>query len=138
MEMALWFVAGYAVRGILSTLFHMGAGVRIMKVVEIQALTLLSRAQDLYYESQSLLDLAAEGTGDSETLQKIKVTKNMLTIQHHDWQNKTVETMHSSLESHKGWVKWRTWKEAMEYLAVVKKDERLMRLLTVRDKKEKK
>jgi hypothetical protein len=135
MEMVLWFIAGFAVRGIFSMLFRVGMGVRIMKVAEIRALELLVTAEEHYYQSLMMLDIAAEATGKE---QEMKVTKNIITVRHQDWRNKSVEIMHGGLESHKNFVKWRTWKEAMEYLTEVKTDERFMRLLTVGGKKGKK
>ena len=109
MEMALWFVAGYAVHALFSNLFKMGLGVAAMKVAEIRALELLANSEEYYYQSQGMVDIAAEASGKE---QEIKLTKNLLTL--------------------------RTWKEAMQYLTEVKTDERIKRLLTVSDQKEKK
>jgi hypothetical protein len=135
MEMALWFVAGYAVHALFSNLFKMGLGVAAMKVAEIRALELLANSEEYYYQSQGMLDMAAEASGKE---QEIKLTKNLLTLRHRDWQNDTVEMLHKGLASHKSFVKWRTWKEAMQYLTEVKTDERIKRLLIVSDQKEKK
>lgn len=135
MEMVLWFLAGFAVRGLFSMLFRVGMGVRIMKVAEIRALELLVMAEEHYHQSLMMLDIAAEATGKE---QEMKATKNVITVRHQDWRNKSVEIMHGGLESHKSFVKWRTWNEAMEYLTEVKTDKRLERLLTVSGKKGKK
>ena len=135
MEMALWFVAGYAVHAIFSGLFKMGVGVAVMKVAEIRALELLANSEEYYHQSQGMLDLAADASGKEE---EIKLTKNILTMRHRDWQDNTVEMLHKGLASHKSFVKWRTWREAMQYLTEVRKNERLRRLLTVSDQKEKK
>ena len=135
MEMVLWFVAGYAVHAIFSGLFKLGIGVAAMKVAEIRALELLASSEEYYHHSQGMLDIAAQVSCKE---QEIKLTKNLITLRHKDWQDDTVEMLHKALASHKSFVKWRTWREAMQYLTEVKTDERIKRLLTVSDQKEKK
>ena len=133
MEIALWFVAGYVTRGVIAALFKMGVGVTVVKMAEIRALELLARAEEHYYQSHGMRDIAAETASEKES---IKVTKNLITSQHREWQDETVGMLREGMASYKTFVEWETWGEAMQYLTEVKKNERLSRLLTVKDRKE--
>lgn len=133
MEMFLWFLAGYIVHAIFSGLFKMGVGVTVVKLAEIRALELLARSEEHYYQSQGMLDLAAEIAEEKEA---IKVTKNMISAQHREWREDTAAMLQEGMESYKTFVEWETWGEAMQYLTEVKKNERLSRLLTVKNRKE--
>ena len=133
MEAILWFVFGYAAHGIFSLVWKAGLGVRIMKIAEIRCLELFVRAEEQYYHAIALLDLTAKATGEEE---RMKATKNELSLQHREWQDTTAEILKAGMADYKGFVQWGTYKEAMQYLTEVKTNERFQRLLIDKSDKE--
>ena len=126
MEMALWFLAGYIFHSVFSLLYRYGLSVTVMKVAEIRALELLLSSQEQYELAKSMLDLAAQ---ESNRQEEMKGVKNLLRAQHRDWQDETIVILKKAMGEYSGLRKWHTWSEATQYLADVKKDERIKRLL---------
>ena len=120
---AIWFLAGYVVSTILTTLRRVGVGVGIVKIAEIRSLELLSTAATLFYQAEGAIDLSAETGGDPETL---KLIKNGVRQEYHRWQKEAIEILKQSMDpDFRTFREWETWDEAMNYLAGVKANNRL-------------
>ena len=111
-ENLLYFFLGVIVTRGLQALFMAGRIALIFYTAEFQALKILSRAEEHIWQARTMLDMAAEATGDT---QRIKIVRNEIEFNNKEWQKETAKSLLESYGPFSQLAHWYNWKTAMNY-----------------------